>query len=57
MNGEYIDKIMEMLKKQQGHVGFYYKDLTAGEEFGYQENEQYNAASVIKLPIFMCVAK
>lgn len=51
------DKITAMLKKQQGHVGFYYKDLITGEEFGYQEEEQYNAASVIKLPVFMCVAK
>jgi beta-lactamase class A len=57
MDQMYMDKIKEMLKSQQGHVGFYYKNLITGEAFGYQENEQYSAASVIKLPIFMCVAK
>ena len=51
------DRIAEILKAQQGHVGFYYKNLTTGEEFGWQEEEQYIAASVIKLPVFMCVAK
>lgn len=53
----YKDKIMDMMKEQQGHVGFYYKNLITGEEAGYQEDEQYVAASVIKLPVFMCVAK
>lgn len=57
MEQSYKDKMIEIMKQQKGHVGFYYKDLTTGEEFGYQENEQYCAASVIKLPIFMCVAK
>jgi len=40
-----------------GHLGFYYKNLVTGEEFGLRESEPYAAASVIKLPIFMCVAK
>lgn len=57
MEQNYKEKILEIMKSQQGHVGFYYKDLINGEELGYQENEQYKAASVIKLPIFMCVAK
>ena len=57
MEQNYKDRIVESLKAQQGHVGFYYKNLTTGEEFGYQEEEQYIAASVIKLPVFMCVAK
>ena len=57
MEQNYKDRIVESLKAQQGHVGIYYKNLTTGEEFGYQEEEQYIAASVIKLPVFMCVAK
>lgn len=57
MKQYYENKIAEMLKQQQGHVGFYYKNLTTGEEYGFQEDYQYKAASVIKLPIFMCVAK
>ena len=57
MDQLYKEKIQKIMERQQGHVGFYYKDLTTGEEFGYQENDQYKAASVIKLPIFMCVAK
>ena len=45
------------MNKLPGHLGFYYKNLVTGEEFGVRENEQYGAASVIKLPIFMCIAK
>lgn len=49
--------ILERMNEQTGHVGFYYKNLITGEELGYQENEAYLAASVIKLPIFMCISK
>lgn len=48
--------ILNRLKEQTGHVGFYFKNLTTGESFGYQENKQFLAASVIKLPVFMCTA-
>lgn len=51
------EKIFNQLKEQKGHVGFYFKNLVTGEEFGYQEEEQFLAASVIKLPIFMCIEK
>lgn len=51
------DKILELLKKQTGHAGFYYKNLVTGDTLGYHENEQFLAASVIKLPIFMCISK
>ena len=57
MNQQYRDKLVTLLQAQTGQVGMYYKDLTTGEEFGYQEDLQYKAASVIKLPIFLCVAK
>jgi beta-lactamase class A len=51
------EDILEKLSKQQGHVGFYYKNLVTGEELGYKENEPFLAASVIKFPIFMCISK
>lgn len=49
--------INEKLRVQKGHVGFYYKNLVTGETFGYQQDEAFLAASVIKLPMFMCIAK
>ena len=50
-------KILERFAQQKGHTGFYYKNLVTGEEFGYQQDEAYLAASVIKLPIFMSIMK
>ena len=46
-------QIMDQLKAQKGHVGFYYKNLVTGQQIAYQEEEAFLAASVIKLPIFM----
>ena len=57
MNIDLKTSILNRLKEQTGHVGFYYKNLTTGESFGFQENQQFLAASVIKLPVFMCIAK
>lgn len=36
-----------------GHLGFYYKNLVTGVEFGIREEEAYLAASVIKLPLYL----
>lgn len=36
-----------------GHLGFYYKNLITGYEFGIREEEAYLAASVIKLPLYL----
>lgn len=44
--------ILEKLKTPKGKVGFYYKNLVTGEEIGFNENDEFLAASVIKLPIF-----
>ena len=54
-----LDKsfILERLAQVPGKVGFYFKDLTTGEELGLNENEMFLAASVIKLPMFAAVAK
>lgn len=57
LSDELRGKILKQLSEQTGHVGFYFKNLVTGEELGYQENESFLAASVIKLPIFMCVSK
>ena len=42
---------------QEGKVGFYYRDLVSGETLGWHADEPFLAASVIKLPIFMYLAK
>ena len=54
-----LDKeaILARLSALPGAVGFYYKDLLTGEELGFNENEEYEAASVIKLPMFAAAAK
>ena len=59
MKGAIMDfnKLTADMNSIPGHLGFYYKNLITGEEYGVRESEQYGAASVIKLPIFMCIAK
>lgn len=49
--------IEETLQAQKGHTGFYFRDLTTGEEMGIRLDEEFLAASVIKFPIFACIAK
>ena len=49
--------LLPRFKEQSGHVGFYFRNLATGQTFGYQENEAFLAASVIKLPVFMCIEK
>lgn len=48
-----LNSIAEEMKKLPGHVGFYYKNLVSGEEFGVGDDESYLAASVIKLPLYL----
>ncbi len=38
-----------------GHLGFYYKNLISGFEYGVKENESFLAASVIKFPLFLYI--
>lgn len=49
--------IIQRLSEQEGHIGFYCENLITGEIFGYNEDDRFVAASVIKLPIFMCISK
>jgi beta-lactamase class A len=51
------ESIYTKLKEQTGHVGFYYKNLATGDELGYQQDDAFLAASVIKFPMFLCIAK
>ena len=51
------NEILERLGSLPGNIGFYYKDLVSGESFGYRENDMFQAASVIKLPIYAVVMK
>ena len=48
-----LQRIAEEMEQIPGHVGFYYKNLKTGYEFGIREEESYLAASVIKLPLYL----
>lgn len=48
-----LNAIAEEMKTIPGHLGFYYKNLVTGREFGIREEEAYLAASVIKLPLYL----
>lgn len=48
---ELLQSIAQRLDNFPGHTSFYYKDLTTGETFGFNETEPMCAASVIKLTV------
>lgn len=52
-----LNAIAREIEGLSGHLGFYYKNLATGLEFGVREGEAYLAASVIKLPLFLHVLK
>lgn len=47
--------ILERLAIAPGKIGFYYKDIKSGRSFGLHEDQLFQAASVIKLPIFAAI--
>jgi len=51
------DEILSRLASLPGDIGFFYKNLSTGESFGYRERDMFQAASVIKLPIYAVVMK
>lgn len=57
MSREMKKEIMERLHAEPGHVGFYYKNLVTGEEFGFHEEEEFSSASIIKFPILLQILK
>lgn len=48
-----LTSIRQQMDALSGHLGFYYKNLVTGYEFGVRDDEAFLAASVIKLPIFL----
>ncbi len=48
-----LESIRCEMESLPGHLGFYYKNLVTGTEFGIREEEIYGAASVIKFPLFL----
>ena len=54
MEQKYLE---ERIKSLEGKIGFYYENLVDGTILKYNEDEAFTAASVIKVPIFMCAAK
>ncbi len=48
-----LENIRREMEELPGHLGFYYKNLVTGTEFGIREEEIYGAASIIKFPLFL----
>lgn len=48
-----LESIRREMAAMPGHLGFYYKNLVTGFEYGIGEEEIYGAASVIKFPLFL----
>jgi beta-lactamase class A len=48
-----LEAIRREIESLSGHLGFYYKNLVTGLEFGIREQEIYGAASIIKFPLFL----
>lgn len=52
-----LEKIRREMEAIPGHLGFYYKNLVTGQEYGIRAEEAFLAASVIKLPLFLHVLR
>lgn len=50
-----LKNIEKELESLDGHLGFYYKNLKSGFEYGVNQDDTFLAASVIKLPLFLNV--
>ena len=50
-------EIVFRLEQLPGRVGFFYKNLQTGESFGLHHQEEFLAASVIKLPVYAVIMK
>ena len=50
-----LESIRREMEALPGHLGFYYKNLVTGLEYGIREQEIFGAASVIKFPLFLHV--
>ncbi len=52
---EVLQTIENEMKSIPGHLGFYYKNLVTGLEYGVNAGDAFLAASVIKFPIMLLV--
>ena len=52
-----LEAIRAEMEGIPGHTGFYYKNLITGYEYGVRAAEDFLAASVIKLPLYLHVLK
>lgn len=50
-------RLEDLIRPLKGKIGFYYENMIDGQKLTYNEGEIFTAASVIKVPVFMCVAK
>lgn len=50
-----LQSIAREMETIPGHLGFYYKNLVTGYEYGIRAEEGFLAASVIKLPLYLHV--
>lgn len=48
-----LQAIRQEAEKLPGHLGFYYKNLVTGYEYGFHAVETFLAASVIKFPLYL----
>ena len=48
----YIEKCLSEIP---GHIGFYYRNLSTGETQAFQDQDCFEAASIIKLPILAAI--
>ena len=55
MEQQVLESIAREMETIPGHLGFYYKNLVTGLEYGVREEEVFLAASVIKLPLYLHV--
>lgn len=49
--------VAEMTTRVQGHFGFYLEDLSTGKSWGVNENQAYDAWSLLKLNMMVAVLK
>lgn len=54
---EILTAIAREVSTLPGHLGFYYKNLVTGAEYGIREEEPFLAASVIKFPLFLHILR
>ena len=50
-----LESIRSKMAAIPGHTGIYYQNLVTGFEYGIREDEAFQAASVIKLPLYLHV--